>query len=333
MNVPSPSRPTSACFATWILGLAMLGSVTGCVTTQQYEALQVQLDEAEGENSALRLARQDAEVSSRELEGRLGRLTQEQETLAKEAQQLGADVKRYREEVARLAELNEALTDQSSGRLSDIAQENRQLLEDVMAIREELQRREDALNQLEKDLNEKSQLLVARSQRVEELESMLEARERAAEALRARLSDALLGFQGKGLNVEQRNGKVYVSMEAQLLFPSGSAVVDDGGRAALQGLAGVIAEQSDLEIVVEGHTDTDRVSSSTIPRNNWELSVLRATAVVGILLENPGVDPSMLSASGKSEYHPVDPADKGKNRRIEVVLAPNLDSLFELISD
>lgn len=110
MNVPSPSRPTSACFATWILGLAMLGSVTGCVTTQQYEALQVQLDEAEGENSALRLARQDAEVNSRELEGRLGRLTQEQETLTKEAQQLGADVKRYREEVARLAELNEALT-------------------------------------------------------------------------------------------------------------------------------------------------------------------------------------------------------------------------------
>ena len=155
MNVPYPSQPYSACFATWILGLAMLGSVTGCVTTQQYEALQVQLDEAEGENSALRLARQDAEVNSRELEGRLGRLTQEQETLTKEAQQLGADVKRYREEVARLAELNEALTDQSSGRLSDIAKENRQLLEDVMAIREELQRREDALNQLEKDLNEK----------------------------------------------------------------------------------------------------------------------------------------------------------------------------------
>ena len=93
MNVPSPFRPTSACFANWILGLAMLGSVTGCVTTQQYEALQVQLDEAEGENSALRLARQDAEVNSRELEGRLGRLTQEQETLTKEAQQLGADAR------------------------------------------------------------------------------------------------------------------------------------------------------------------------------------------------------------------------------------------------
>ena len=202
-----------------------------------------------------------------------------------------------------------------------------------MAIREELQRREDALNQLEKDLNEKSRLLEARSQRVEELESLLEARERAAEALRARLSEALLGFQGKGLNVEQRNGKVYVSMEAKLLFSSGSAEVDVEGQAALTELATVIAEQSDLEIVVEGHTDTDKVSRTNTPKNNWELSVLRATAVVNILLANPGVDPSMLAASGRSEFHPVDPEDKAKNRRIEVILAPNLDSLFELISD
>ena len=202
-----------------------------------------------------------------------------------------------------------------------------------MAIREELRRREDALNQLERDLNEKSRLLEARSQRVEELESLLEARERAAEALRARLSEALLGFQGKGLNVEQRNGKVYVSMEAKLLFSSGSAEVDVEGQAALIELAAVVAEQSDLEIVVEGHTDTDKVSRTTTPKNNWELSVLRATAVVNILLSNPGVDPSMLAASGRGEFHPVDPEDKAKNRRIEVILAPNLDRLFELISD
>ena len=316
--------------------VALMGAslmFTGCVTTQQYESLQSQLDEAESENAALRLARQDSDIASRELEGKLAKAQTENGTLQDDVNRLDREVKRMKEEVGRLEALNDALTDQSSGRLSDIANENRKLLEDVMAIREELQRREDALNRLEKDLNEKSALLASRSKRVEELEAMLEAREKAAEALRARLAEALLGFKGKGLNVEQRNGKVYVSMEAQLLFPSGSAVVDDGGQAALQGLAGVIAEQSDLEIVVEGHTDTDKVSSNTIPRDNWELSVLRATAVVGILLENPGVDPSMLSASGKSEYHPVDPADKGKNRRIEVVLAPNLDSLFELISD
>ena len=306
---------------------------TGCVSTQQYEALQSRLDEAEEENASLRLSRQDAEIASRELEGEIAKLTDQNASLNADVERIGAQAKRLREEVARLTELNDALTDQSSGRLSNIAEENRQLLEDVMRIREELQEREDRLNRLERDLNEKSALLEARSQRVEELESLLEARERAAEALRARLAEALLGFQGKGLNVEQRNGKVYVSMEAQLLFPSGSAQVDPVGREALAGLAEVIAEQTDLEIVVEGHTDTDQVRSTSIPRNNWELSVLRATAVVSILLETPGVDPSMLSASGRSEYHPVDASDKAKNRRIEVILAPNLDSLYELIAD
>ena len=264
---------------------------TGCVSTQQYEALQSQLDEAEAENASLRLSRQDAEIASRELEGELAKLTDQNASLNEDLERIGAQAKRLREEVGRLTELNDALTDQSSGRLSNIAEENRQLLEDVMRIREELQEREDRLNRLERDLNEKSALLEARSQRVEELESLLEARERAAEALRARLAEALLGFQGKGLNVEQRNGKVYVSMEAQLLFPSGSAQVDPVGREALAGLAEVIAEQTDLEIVVEGHTDTDQVRSTSIPRNNWELSVLRATAVVSILLETPALTP------------------------------------------
>ena len=316
--------------------VALIGAsltFTGCVTTQQYESLQSQLDEAESENAELRLARQDSDIASRELEGKLAKAQTQNATLQDDVNRLDREVKRMKEEVGRLEALNDALTDQSSGRLSDIANENRKLLEDVMAIREELQRREDALNRLEKDLNEKSTLLASRSKRVEELEAMLEAREKAAEALRARLAEALLGFKGKGLNVEQRNGKVYVSMEAQLLFPSGSAEVDPVGQEAIAGLASVIAEQKDLEIVVEGHTDSDRLQRPTIPRDNWELSVLRATAVLNILLQNPGVDPSMLVASGRSQYHPVDPSNKAKNRRIEVILAPNLDRLYELISD
>ena len=318
-----------------LLGVTVMAMVlfTGCVTSKQYEALQSQLDEAEHENTSLRLARQDAEINSRELESQLARLKTESESLGNDIASMDTEAKRLREEVARLNELNEALTNGSSGRLSDIAKENRQLLEDVMKIREELQAREDRLNELERDLNTKSVELEVRSKRVRELESLLASREQAAEALRAQLQEALLGFQGKGLNVEQRNGKVYVSMEAKLLFPPGQFSVDPEGREALEELASVIAQQSDLEIVVEGHTDTDRLSSPTIPRDNWELSVLRATAVVHILLENGGVDPSMLSASGRSEFHPVDPSNKSRNRRIEVILAPKLDSLYDLISE
>ena len=242
--------------------LAFGVALTGCVSTQQYEALQTQLDEAEEENASLRLARQDAEIASRELEGELAKLTDQNTVLNEEVQRIGAQAKLMREEVDRLTELNDALTDQSSGRLGSIAEENRQLLEDVMRIRAELQEREDRLNRLERDLNEKSALLEARSQRVEELESLLAARERAAEALRARLAEALLGFQGKGLNVEQRNGKVCQHGSTIVFRPKRQV---DVGQEALVGLAEVV-QNNRTEIVVEG---THRSGSKhLIPRNN-----------------------------------------------------------------
>ena len=203
----------------------------------------------------------------------------------------------------------------------------------LQKIRKELQDREDALIALEKDLTQRSADLESRSARVEELEELLASRERAAEALRKRLERALLGFEGRGLKVEQRNGKVYVSLEAELLFPSGSAEVDDKGRDLLAQLGAVIAEQNGLEIIIEGHTDSDNLVSPNFPHNNWELSVLRATSVLAIIRDQPGVDPSILTASGRSEYHPVDPKDKSRNRRIEVILAPKLDALFDLLDE
>ena len=138
------------------------------------------------------------------------------------------------------------------------------------------QAQEDDLLQLNV-LNQREAELAERSQRIEELEGLLASRDAAAEALRAQLAQALLGFADKGLTVEQRNGKVYVSLEAQLLFPSGSTAINADGKQALQDLAQVVSSQSNLEIIVEGHTDTDQLRSSAIPRNNWELSVLRST--------------------------------------------------------
>jgi len=163
------------------------------------------------------------------------------------------------------------------------------------------------------------------------LEALIAAQEEAANALRAKVTDALLGFADKGLSIEQKNGKVYVSLEAKLLFPSGSTKIDPEGQKALIDLAKAIENQSELEIVVEGHTDTDKIRSNDIPRDNWELSVLRATAVVKIMEENSEINPKILAASGRSEFHPVDEEDKAKNRRIEIILAPNLNELFEII--
>ena len=112
-------------------------------------------------------------------------------------------------------------------------------------------------------------------------------------------------------------------------FASGSASLNDAGIEVIRRVAGKIRDERAI-VNVEGHTDTDQLRSSTIPRNNWELSVLRSTAVIEILKAS-GVDPEVLTAAGRSEYHPLDPDDKARNRRIEVVLAPNLDALFELI--
>lgn len=315
------------------LFLVAILTLTGCVTMKQFEELQDSCEEIDHENTELRLGAQDAQIENRELKGSIETLTKAREQLAADTARMGRFVSEAEDEISRLRDLNDALTDQNGGRLSQLNEENRALLEDVGRIRTELQTREDSLLALAADLAQRSADLESRSARVEELESLLAARDRAADVLRSRLQKALLGFEGNGLTVEQRDGKVYVSLEAALLFASGSADVDESGREILMKLGDVIATQQDLEIIVEGHTDTDKLSSASIPRNNWELSVIRATSVLEIIVGQPGVEPSILTASGRGEFHPVDPEDKSKNRRIEVVLAPKLDDLFELLEE
>lgn len=124
-----------------------------------------------------------------------------------------------------------------------------------------------------------------------------------------------------------------MSLENKLLFPSGSTTVDAKGREALSNLAKAIENEKDLNIMVEGHTDTDKVLPGAPYKDNWDLSVLRATSVVRILQESSKVDPKRITAAGKGEYEPADPNDKAKNRRIEIVLAPDLKGLYELVKD
>lgn len=312
-------------------GLIVLTALLhGCVTIKQFDEVQMKLDRIAEENRQLTLANQDGEIERRELAGRVDVLENSNATLIEDTTRLSRNLAVAIEDVQRLENLNDVLTSESSSRMAAINEENRALLAELSKNRTELQAQEDDLLTLNEDLNQREAELANRSQRIQELEGLLASRDAAAEALRAQLAQALLGFTDKGLTVEQRNGKVYVSLEAQLLFPSGSTAINANGKQALQGLAQVVSAQSNLEIIVEGHTDTDQLRSAAIPRNNWELSVLRSTAVVEILT-NSGVVPEALSATGRSEYHPIDPENKARNRRIEIVLAPNLDALFNII--
>ena len=213
------------------------------------------------------------------------------------------------------------------------ARETAELQSQLEAKNNELQIKEDALLKLDKELKEKQRLLIEREKRVNELEEAIRKKEAAVQLLKAKVANALRGFENQGLSVVQKNGKIYVSLEAKLLFKSGSTFVEEEGVRALVELGKALESEKDLEIIVEGHTDTDKLNSSSSPKNNWELSVLRATSVVQILLNNSSMTPSQIMAGGRGEFLPIDVSDKAKNRRIEVIISPNLNELFEIISN
>ncbi|RFZ83254.1 hypothetical protein DYU05_14040 [Mucilaginibacter terrenus] len=181
-----------------------------------------------------------------------------------------------------------------------------------------------------------SDALKKREARLKEVEEILRKRDEATNALKDKLQKALLGFQQSGLTVDIRNGKVYVSLTDKLLFPSGSIVIDEKGKQALKSLAGVLNKEADINIAVEGHTDNKKIKNLGQIKDNWDLSVLRATSVTRYLTEVENVDPKRLTATGKSEFQPIEQGETAdalaKNRRIEIVLTPKLDELYNLIT-
>ncbi|WP_295770743.1 OmpA family protein [uncultured Mucilaginibacter sp.] len=185
------------------------------------------------------------------------------------------------------------------------------------------------INQLSGDLQK-------REARLREVEDILRKRDEATNALKNKLQQALLGFQQSGLTVDIRNGKVYVSLTDKLLFPSGSIVIDEKGKQALKQLAGVLNKETDINLSIEGHTDNQRVVNLGQIKDNWDLSVLRATSVSRYLTEIEKIDATRITATGKGEFQPIDKANtpeaRSRNRRIEIVLTPRLDELYNLIN-
>ncbi len=213
----------------------------------------------------------------------------------------------------------------SSGKLNrDMAQQQEQLL----AIQNNLERTRKMNDSLSVSLTE-------REKKVKDLEAVLAAKDKAVNDLKNRISNALLNFKENDLTVNIKNGKVYVSLAEQLLFASGSVVVDNKGVTALQQLAKAIKDQHDINIMIEGHTDNVPVSKiSQYMQDNWDLSVMRATAITKILTK-AGVSPKQITASGRGEYVPLagndTPQNRQKNRRTEIIISPNLDELFKIL--
>ena len=284
------------------------------------------------------------EMAKRELEARISKYEEEISTFEEELESVKAErdkaMEDYSNMSARYNELQTAQEDLIRGNVK----ETQKLLAELQAAQANLQEKENLLRQLEETLDTKKASLdeltfelEKRNARMLELEKILDAQKQIVQDLKDKVSEALLGFENNGLTVTMKNGKVYVSLEEQLLFKTASWEIDANGRNALRKLAGVLARNPDIQITIEGHTDNVPYNPSGGQlKDNWDLSVKRATTVVRTLLEDSGIDPARLTASGRGEYVPVDARNttdaRQKNRRTEVVLTPDLTPLYELIN-
>ena len=204
-------------------------------------------------------------------------------------------------------------------------------------LAEALSLKEAELAEKEAELAEKEKALAEKEARVNELQGILNRKDAEMNALLDKVNDALLGFKDKGLSVYTKNGKVYVSMDEKLLFASGSWTVGADGREALRELSGILARNPEIQVMIEGHTDNVTMRGRGDVKDNWDLSVMRATAIAKILLENKEVNPAQVAASGRGEYLPIasidDAEGRVKNRRTEIILTPKLDELFQLLGN
>ena len=233
------------------------------------------------------------------------------------------------------------------GALNDkLSEEKARLIADTVRLSNELNTCRERYKQLLADgsaesarmlreLEDTEMALNDRSRRVAELEEMLRSREEAIDAIRRKVADALTGFEGNGLSISIRNGNVYVSMEDKLLFRSGSFAIDPKGAQAVRDLSVVLAQNPDINVMVEGHTDDVPYRPNGQLQDNLDLSAKRATTVVRLLLENKEIAPSRIIAAGRGESLPIDPAKtaeaRAKNRRTEIILTPKLDELMQLM--
>lgn len=312
----------------FFLFLAVAVTLASCVSTKKYNAL-------ETSNNKLR---KEYKVAQAELDA----LKDEKDNLLAENQGLKNEVVDLNKNRAQLEQqLQDKRNELENMKLRyDTTMENylqqvgvkNRALNSANAM---LKAKETELNEKEKNLEVLQKDYEAKNKRLEEVNKALAAKEKEVNAIKTKISDALVGFQNKGLQVETKDGKVYVSMEDKLMFASGSWAVSKEGLQAIKELAKILEENKDLNISVEGHTDNVAYNGSGNVKDNWDLSVMRATSIVKEILKAGKIEPSRVSASGRGEYAPKVPnttADnRAKNRRTEIILTPKLGEVMELV--
>ena len=354
---------------TILLVTVVSGILFSCVPAKQFEDVKAEKENCEKERTELKKQNEDLVTENNELKATIKKNEREISTLVADTAIKSNSYRILTQQYDKISLLYNQLLENQEKLRASADSEQQKAMAALQKSRDELQAKEDELRNLEsslmqerakleamkliteqkeRELNEKNSLLESqrnelssknseldsKTAKVAELQAILNAKDSAMNALKSKVSEALSGFEGKGLSITQKEGKVYVSLDEKLLFKSGKWDVDPKGQDALKKLATVLETNQDVNITIEGHTDDLAYSGNGNIQDNWDLSTKRATSIVKIILANSKIDPVRLIASGRSCYLPIDDSKtaeaRAKNRRTEIILTPKLDILYEL---
>ncbi len=305
--------------------VALVVILSSCVSMKHFNDVK---DKLNAENEQLKQDKMGLEATNTELKSRVEQLMAQNKELRSQLEDAlySANVQKQNNSTLQkeIDDLQRQLEAANSGSSAEISK----LLNELKNTQGDLNAREDKLRAAEKELEERNAKLI-------ELQNILAQKDQAVKDLKKKVMDALVGFNNNGLTVHEKNGKVYVSLEEKLLFKTGQWNVNPQGQQAIQQLGQVLAKNPDINIMVEGHTDNVPMHGSGEVKDNWDLSVMRATAVVKILTQNKQIDPKRIIAAGRSEYLPLETNETAEgrqmNRRTEIILTPNIDELLKII--
>lgn len=325
-----------------ILSVLAVLSFISCVPSRLLEEAKSKLITCETDLTAIKKTALENEVKLAELKSQNAIFQKSLSFLQNDTTVNGTSIRNLTSKYDKLNTLNEQLMNRLNKLINSSEKDNAKLNSDLRLTQEQLLRKQDELRNLEVQLNQqKSDLdnlneeLKKREIRVNELEDILKKKEQAVAELRKKLSDALFNFENKGLTITQKNGKVYVSLDESLLFESGKTNVEAKGIEALKNVAKVLEQNIEINIVVEGHTDDVPMKGAGEIKDNWDLSVIRATAVTKILLSSSKIEANRITSAGRGEFFPLDnsktPEGRKKNRRTEIILTPKLDELLKVL--
>ncbi len=311
-----------------LLFFSLIILMSSCVSSKKYNLLNGNYQNSESAVQALTGQNQLLKVQITEQQNKIDKLLKDNEELTARLDETLNNLEKSSRNNSRMAQQNAELEQQLKSLKAGSSEEISRLLEKLQQTQSDLMKREEILKTAQSELEQ-------RSLRLKELEDALKQKDDAVKQLRQKVMDALLGFNNKGLTIQEKNGKVYVSLDEQLLFKTGQWEVDPKGQQALSDLANVLGQNPDINVLVEGHTDDVPMRGTGLVKDNWDLSVMRATAVTRILLKNKSVEPRRITSAGRGEFFPIDdaktPAARQKNRRTEIILTPRLDEIFKIL--